>query len=296
MVDRTSTHKYRTRHATRLLASGSDFEGVASSLNPCATTQASYDQASINPQSTLATTGAGRATAPTLYSSQVSRPELTLLDPSKPPSSVAISAASEAEACEMIEKMVKFPESDQQEHWDLHHSILKRHLQRYEAAEEELINARNAPKSTRVRNDGVWCSDPSRETLELIFHAINAYTALVRGVLELQACGGRNGNKPPPQICLAINWGADQKIMADKAKLWTGFAALIRKERLLPEFARLGASGRVAAQPEHALGLRFVRMNPTNGRPEIFSTLSIEQGVRAPADANYEEQHNPTDH
>ncbi|KAG7535910.1 hypothetical protein FFLO_03581 [Filobasidium floriforme] len=169
------------------------------------------------------------------------------------------------------------------------------YLQRYEAAEGKLITARNAPKSTRVRNDGVWCSDPSREILELIFHAINAYMALVRGILNLQACAGINGIKTPPHICLAMNWGAARKIMAEKAKLWSGFAAFIRNERLLPEIVCLGASGRVTAQPEHALGLRVVRMNPTNGRPEVVSTIHIEQGVQPPADANYEEPHDSTD-
>ncbi|KAH8089031.1 hypothetical protein HD553DRAFT_333647 [Filobasidium floriforme] len=281
MEGQTPAPRYRTRRVTRSHTSGSGSQTGASSLDPFAASSDRADTGGFYPQSTLETTEADRTIAPTLNPSQ--------------PSSVAISAPSEAEAWEMIEKIGRFPEPDQQEHWELHRSILRMYLKSYEAAEGKLITARNAPKSTRVRNDGVWCSDPSQDTWDLISRAMHAYMALVHGILNLQACAGINGIKTLPHICLAINWGAAQKIMAEKAKLWSGFAALIRNERLLPEIVRLGASGRVKAQPEHALGLRFVRMSPTNGQPEVISTIHIEQDVQASADANHEEPHDPTD-
>lgn len=258
--------------------------------------QRSHSEPSVAARSSISGSMRSRGvTAPTRSSTQVSQRLITLFDTSKPSSSVAISAASEAGIWEMSER-VEFQEPDQQAHWNVHHSVLKERLQKYEAAEKELITAPNTPMGVSVRNDGGRGTGISEATMKLMWNAINAYTGLAGAILAVRVCGGQPClNIIRHKSCLSIGSEAFQEIMLDKAKLWTGYAEYIRRARLLPNCALMGASNAVQADPKDPLGIRYIRKNPTNGKLEAVSTMPAKQHDRGFAASNHGEPYDPTD-
>jgi hypothetical protein len=292
------TGNFERRRSKRLARDSSQSAGSVAtegSIGLAPPTTDTQERSGASVSSTLGRMGSDGFTAPTCSSTQVSQRPITLFDTSKTLSSVAISAESEAEVWEMSER-VEFEKPDQQAHWNVHHSVLKERLQKYEAAEKELIAAPNTPMGVSVRNDGGWGTGISEATMKLMWNAINAYTGLAGAILAVRVCGGQPClNIIRHKSCLAIGSEAFQEIMLDKAKLWTGYAEYIRRARLLPNCALMGASNAVQADPKDPLGIRYIRKNPTNGKLEAVSTMPAKQHDRDFAAPTHGEQHDSTE-
>jgi hypothetical protein len=233
-------------------------EGSIGSAPPGTATQEGSTAPLLSPLRSMRSDG---ATVPTRSSTQLNRPQVTLLDQSQPSSSVAFSASNDEELMGIVEETTGFQDPRDQEHWTLHKEILWDRQQKYKAAENALIAARDS-QPVRIRNDLAFAKNLGGSMNKLLTRAAEAYLSLGSAIIAVAACAGLF-TAPKHSFCERIDYGdAFRSAMILKYTIWFRKGCSLRNTGLIPACVMAGAGGRFMAHPTNALGLQLVDVHP----------------------------------